>query len=251
LKDWLIERFIRAFGVDMSEAAQPDPAAYPHFNAFFTRALREGVRPLAGDASVAISPADGAVSQAGAITGGRIVQAKGHWFSCAELLADSAEAERFEGGEFATIYLSPRDYHRVHMPCAGRLTGLRYIPGRLFSVNQVTAENVPGLFARNERLVCRFETAHGPMTMILVGAMVVAGIETVWTGPVTPAGKQVLSIDLELDAGVRTLARGAEMGRFQLGSTVILLWPRQTLRWADTLEAGAALRMGERIGDFI
>jgi phosphatidylserine decarboxylase len=250
LKDFLIGRFIAAFGVDMREAAEPDPRAYPHFNAFFTRALRDGARPIDADPRALVSPADGAVSEAGAITGGRIVQAKGHWYTCADLLADADEARLFEGGEFATIYLSPRDYHRVHMPCDARLTGLRYVPGRLFSVNQTTAENVPGVFARNERLVCRFETAHGPMALVLVGAMIVAGIETVWTGPVTPAGRHVFGIDLELDAAARSVARGAEMGRFQLGSTVILLFPRHAVSLDDALVAGAPVRMGQRIGSF-
>ena len=248
LKNWLITRFIAAFHVDMREAAEPDPRAYANFNAFFTRALREGARPVDMAAAAIVSPADGAVSQAGGISAGRIVQAKGRSYSVAELLADDAEASDFEGGSFATIYLSPRDYHRVHMPCHARLTGLRYVPGRLFSVNGVTAESVPGLFARNERLVCRFETAHGPMAMVLVGAMVVAGIETVWTGPVTPAGRTVLSMDLESDAAARTLAKGAEMGRFQLGSTVILLLPRGVSGWDDHMVAAAPLRMGQRIG---
>jgi phosphatidylserine decarboxylase len=251
LKDWLIRRFIAAFRVDMSEAAEPDPRAYPCFNAFFTRALREGARPVDTGEGVLVSPADGAVSEAGAITGGRIVQAKGHWYSCAELLASSEDARLFEGGEFATIYLSPRDYHRVHMPVEARLTAMRYVPGRLFSVNQVTADNVPGLFSRNERLVCRFETAHGPMALVMVGAMIVAGIETVWTGPVTPAGRHVLGFELERDAAARSLARGAEMGRFQLGSTVILLFPRSTVRLDDVLAAGTPLRMGQRIGRFL
>jgi phosphatidylserine decarboxylase len=251
LKDWLIRRFIAAFDVDMREAAQPDPATYANFNAFFTRALREGARPVVADPAALASPADGAVSEAGAITGGRIVQAKGHWYTCAELLASAEDARLFEDGEFATIYLSPRDYHRVHMPVAGRLTALRYVPGKLFSVNQVTAENVPGVFARNERLVCRFETEHGPMALVMVGAMIVAGIETVWTGPVTPAGGQVLSIDFERDAAARTLDKGAEMGRFQLGSTVILLFPRHTVRLDDGLVAGAPLRMGQRIGNWL
>lgn len=248
LKDLLVRRFIARFGVDMQEAAEPDPAAYPHFNAFFTRALRDGARAIDAEPATLVSPADGAVSEAGAITGGRIVQAKGRWYSCAELLADVDHARTFEGGEFATIYLAPRDYHRVHMPCEARLTGLRYVPGRLFSVNQITAENVPAVFARNERLVCSFETAHGPMALVMVGAMIVAGIETVWTGPVTPAGRHVLSIDLEMDAAARRVARGQEMGRFQLGSTVILLFPRHTVHIADHVVAGAPLRMGQSIG---
>ena len=251
LKDFLIRRFIDTFAVDMSEAAEPNPAAYPHFNAFFTRALRPGERPVDGDAAAVVSPADGAVSQLGAIEDGRIFQAKGHWFSTAELLADTADARLFEGGSFATIYLSPRDYHRVHMPLAGTLRALRYVPGRLFSVNQVTAETVPGLFARNERLVCLFDTAHGPMAMVLVGAMVVSGIETVWTGAVTPAGRQVLTLDFALDTAARSLDKGAEMGRFQLGSTVVLLLASDAARWDDALAAGAPLRMGQRIGTLL
>jgi phosphatidylserine decarboxylase len=251
LKDWLIRRFIAHFAVDMSEAAEPDPAVYPHFNAFFTRALREGMRPVDAAPHALTSPADGAVSQLGAIEDGRIFQAKGHWFSAAELLADAADARLFENGSFATIYLSPRDYHRVHMPLTGRLRALRYVPGKLFSVNQVTAESVPGLFARNERLVCLFDTEYGPVAMVLVGAMVVAGIETVWTGPVTPAGRHVFNVDYELDVAARTLQKGAEMGRFQLGSTVILLLPRGVASWHEALVAGSPLRMGQRIGSLL
>lgn len=250
LKNWLIERFIAAFGVDMREAAEPEPRAYPHFNAFFTRALRPGARPVETAPGVIVSPADGAVSQAGGIGNGRIVQAKGRDYTVAELLADPRDAALFDGGSFATIYLSPRDYHRVHMPCDARLTGLRYVPGDLFSVNGVTAGSVPNLFARNERLVCRFETPQGPMAMVLVGAMVVAGIETVWTGPVAPAGRSVLSIDLESTRAERERAKGEEMGRFQLGSTVILLLPRGVSRWDAGFGAGAPLRMGRRIGEW-
>ena len=251
LKDFLVRRFIAHFAVDMSEAAEPDPAVYPHFNAFFTRALREGARPLDGAADALVSPADGAVSQLGAIDDGRIFQAKGHWFSAAELLADADDARLFENGAFANIYLSPRDYHRVHMPLGAELRKLRYVPGRLFSVNQVTAASVPGLFARNERLVCLFDTAHGPLAMVLVGAMVVAGIETVWTGAIAPAGRQVLTLDYAADRAARTLAKGAEMGRFQLGSTVILLLPRGVLEWDAALAAGSPLRMGQRIGQLL
>lgn len=250
LKDWLIARFIRAFGVDMREAAEPDPRAYPHFNAFFTRALREGARPVDTSPQAIVSPADGAVSQAGEISGGRVLQAKGRSYTAAELLADEPDAALFDGGSFATIYLSPRDYHRVHMPCDARLTGMRYVPGDLFSVNAVTAASVPSLFARNERLVCRFETAHGPMAMVLVGAMVVAGIETVWTGPVAPAGTSVLAFDLESPATARQRGKGEEMGRFQLGSTVILLLPRGAARWGTEFSAGSPLRMGQRIGSW-
>jgi phosphatidylserine decarboxylase len=247
VKNFLIRHFIERFGVDMSEAIAADAAAYPHFNAFFTRALREGVRPLDEGANAVVSPADGAVSQIGRIESGRIVQAKGHWFSAAELLGSDSEAQLFDQGSFATVYLSPRDYHRVHMPLQGSLRGLRYIPGKLFSVNQTTAEGVPGLFARNERLVCLLDTEQGPMAMVLVGAMIVAGIETVWTGPVAPAGHSVLELYRELSAQQRTLDKGAEMGRFQLGSTVILLLPRAVANWESSLNAGSPLRMGQRI----
>ena len=247
-KNAMIRLIAERFGVDWNEAASSSLDDYPHFNAFFTRALREGMRPVDAAPRAITSPADGAVSQLGAIEDGRMFQAKGHWFSAAELLADPADARLFANGSFATIYLSPRDYHRVHMPLAGRLRALRYVPGKLFSVNQVTAESVPGLFARNERLVCLFDTEHGPLAMVLVGAMVVAGIETVWTGPVTPAGRQVLNVDYELDATARTLEKGAEMGRFQLGSTVILLLPPGVASWDEALAAGSPLRMGQRIG---
>ncbi|MCB1848838.1 MAG: phosphatidylserine decarboxylase, partial [Halieaceae bacterium] len=194
LKNWLVHVFIRHFGVNMAEAADPDPTRYPSFNAFFTRPLREGARPLA-QADI-LCPADGAISQLGAIEGGRIFQAKGQSFSAWELLGgDTERAPLFDGGRFATIYLSPRDYHRVHMPLAGRLTASRYIPGDLYSVNQVTAANVPRLFARNERLVCHFDTEVGPMAMVLVGAMIVAGIETVWAGQVAPPPREPVEVD--------------------------------------------------------
>lgn len=251
LKNTLIHLFKARFKVDMGEAAQPDPRAYEHFNAFFTRALRSDARPLDAAPEALTSPADGAVSQIGIIEDGRIFQAKGHAFSTAELLADSAEAAWFDGGSFATIYLSPRDYHRVHMPCDATLRSLRHVPGRLFSVNAVTAAAVPALFARNERVVCLFETPHGPLAMVLVGAMIVAGIETVWTGPIAPAGGSILTLDYTLDTASRTLAKGAEMGRFLLGSTVILLLPRKRASWDAGLVAGSPVRLGQRIGTLV
>ena len=247
LKNFLIRRFIATFAVDMHEALDPDPSSYVDFNAFFTRALAPGARPLDSAPESLVSPADGAISQLGQIVAGRIVQAKGHWFSSAELLGDPRLASRFDEGAFATVYLSPRDYHRVHMPMAGRLVAMRYIPGRLFSVNQSTADHVPRLFARNERLVCQFETAHGPLVMVLVGAMIVAGIETIWSGPITPAGQHALAIDFEIPASERSLEKGAEMGRFQLGSTVILLLPRGVASWEPTFVEGSVVRMGARI----
>ncbi|MBP6723801.1 MAG: phosphatidylserine decarboxylase [Halioglobus sp.] len=249
LKNWLIHVFIRQFKVDMSEAADPDPRSYASFNAFFTRPLREDARSPA-EADV-ICPADGAISQLGDIRGGRIFQAKGQSFSTWELLGgDSERAGLFADGRFATIYLAPRDYHRVHMPLAGRLTATSYIPGKLFSVNRVTAESVPRLFARNERLVCYFDTAAGPMAMILVGAMVVAGIETVWSGQVAPPTSEPVLRDYVAVPRVIELAQGEEMGRFKLGSTVILLFGKDAVEFDPTYVAGAATRLGESLGKF-
>jgi phosphatidylserine decarboxylase len=250
LKDWVIARFIRHFGVDMSQAQEPDGSRYACFNEFFTRPLREGARPLA-DADI-LCPADGAISQLGAITNGLLFQAKGRFFSAEDLLGgDSARAAQFDGGQFATIYLSPKDYHRVHMPVAGRLTATRYVPGKLFSVNGVTAENVDRLFARNERLVCHFDTERGPMVMILVGAMVVAGIETVWSGRVAPPPKHPVTVDYVTLPAPVSLGKGDEMGRFLLGSTVILLFPAGVMLFDQRYQAGVATRMGEQLGSYL
>lgn len=249
LKNWVIGLFVRHFNVDMSEAVEPDYERYGNFNEFFTRPLVEGARPIA-QADI-VCPADGAISQLGEIREGLCFQAKGKYFSTEELLGgDTARAALFSRGQFATIYLSPRDYHRVHMPLAGRLTATSYIPGKLFSVNAVTAENVDRLFARNERLVCHFDTAAGPMAMILVGAMVVAGIETVWSGQVAPPPKLPLVTDFaDLPAAVE-LAKGQEMGRFKLGSTVILLFPKDTMAWDAVYTAASPTRLGESLGRF-
>jgi len=249
LKDLVIGRFIDYFEVDMEEAAEPNSRAYSNFNQFFTRPLQEGVRPIA-EADI-VSPADGAISQLGDIDDGRIFQAKGHYYSTRELLGgDEARAAQFKDGKFATIYLSPRDYHRVHMPQAGTLSGTSYIPGKLFSVNGTTADNVERLFARNERLVCHFDTEKGPMAMILVGAMVVAGIETVWSGQVAPRSSAPIVHDfLQLPESV-SLDKGEEMGRFKLGSTVILLFPKDSMDWDDSYVAGSPTRLGEALGDF-
>ena len=244
LKNRVIRQFISHFEVNMAEAAEPDPEAYPNFNEFFTRPLAEGVRPI--DDSDIVCPADGAISQLGAIDEGRIFQAKGQWFSTRELLGgDEQRATQFEDGEFATIYLSPRDYHRVHMPIGGRLLATSYIPGKLFSVNGVTAENVERLFARNERLVCYFDTAAGPMALVLVGAMVVAGIETVWSGQVAPPLKEPVVTDYQQPPAAVELAKGEEMGRFKLGSTVILLFPKGSIDWDERYVSGTATRLGE------
>lgn len=246
LKDWVIGQFIRQYQVDMSEALEPDHTRYSCFNDFFTRPLKDGARPI--DQADIVCPADGAISQVGDILGGRVFQAKGQDYSTYELLGgDSRRAEQFENGCFTTIYLSPRDYHRVHMPIAGKLTGTTYIPGDLFSVNGTTAENVERLFARNERLVCYFDTAAGPMAMILVGAMIVAGIETVFSGKVAPPPKTPTFTDYENLPTPVELAQGDEMGRFYLGSTVILLFPESAVDWDDRYSAGSPTRLGEAL----
>jgi len=249
LKNGIVRLFVWHFGVDMTEAAQPDYRRYPNFNEFFTRALRADARPLA--AADVVCPADGALSQLGAIAGDRLLQAKGRDFTVVDLLGgDTGRAASYRDGHFATIYLSPRDYHRVHMPVAGRLTATRYVPGRLFSVNAVTAAHVDRLFARNERLVCHFDTERGPMAMVLVGAMIVAGIETVWTGRLAPPPREPRAVDyIDTQAPVE-FVRGQEMGRFFLGSTVILLFPQGAVTFEEHLEPGAQTRMGEPLGSF-
>ncbi|MCL4110192.1 UNVERIFIED_CONTAM: hypothetical protein GTU68_026712 [Idotea baltica] len=247
LKNTIIKQFIKHFKVNMEEAEQPDPASYGNFNEFFTRPLVAGARPIA-NADI-VNPADGAISQLGSIAQGRIFQAKGQQFTTRELLGgDEERAAQFDDGQFATIYLSPRDYHRVHMPMKGALTGTCYIPGDLYSVNAVTAENVDRLFSRNERLVCYFDTEVGPMVMVLVGAMIVAGIETVWSGQVAPPLKSPLSIDYRSTPAAVTLEQGEEMGRFKLGSTVILLFPKGAMTWDPKYLAGTATRLGSELG---
>lgn len=249
LKDRLIRRFIDTYDVDMTEAARP-VEAYASFNDFFTRELKPGARPLADASEYVLSPADGAISQIGTIEAGRIFQAKGREFTATQLLGgDPAIAERFEGGAFATIYLSPKDYHRVHMPAAGELLGTVYVPGDLFSVNQVTAENVDDLFARNERLACMFDGAHGCFASVMVGAMIVAGVETVWGGRETahaPHVRHRIFADGEHD-----FAAGDEMGRFFLGSTVVLLFEPGRVEWLDPFKAGDTVRMGQALGRWI
>jgi len=243
LKDAFIRRFAARYQVDMSEAAQPDLSQYACFNDFFTRPLKAGVRPIDSQADSIVCPADGAVSQLGPITGDQVFQAKGHSYSLSDLLASEADAKAFENGHFATIYLSPRDYHRVHMPFAGKLSKSVYVPGDLFSVNTRTAENVPNLFARNERLVAHFETELGPMVVILVGAMIVASIETVWGG-LEPIGNKVR---VSQPDNVQ-LAKGDEMGRFLLGSTAIVLFGKDVVAWQSHLNAGSSVEMGTILG---
>lgn len=245
----VIKWFIKQYKIDMNEAAQSEPEAYSSFNAFFTRALKPGIRPLCQDDDYIVHPVDGAVSQCGSIKEGRIFQAKGHDYSSLALLGDqSDDAKRFEGGDFATIYLAPKDYHRIHMPIKGTLSKMTYVPGELFSVNPLTAENVPGLFARNERVVAIFETEIGPMAMVLVGATIVASIETVWAGTVTPpTGKRVFTWDYPTEGPeALTLDKGDEMGRFKLGSTVVILFAKDALEeFADDVKPKAVTRMGQ------
>ncbi|URI09669.1 archaetidylserine decarboxylase [Aquincola tertiaricarbonis] len=239
----LIRWFIGKYGVNMAEAADPDPAHYPSFNEFFTRALKPGARPLA-DADW-VCPVDGAISQFGDIQRDQIFQAKGHAYSTTALVGgDAALAAQFEHGHFATIYLSPKDYHRIHMPCEGRLRRMIHVPGDLFSVNPTTARGVPGLFARNERVVCVFDTPHGPFVQVLVGATIVGSMATVWHGVVNPPRTGQLREWTYADGQV-TLAQGAEMGRFLLGSTVVLLWPRGTLRFNPVWAPAGPVRMGQ------
>ena len=239
----VIRWFIARYGVNMAEAAEPDPAAYGSFNDFFTRALKPGARPLAQ--AELVCPVDGAISQFGAIDGGRIFQAKGHDYSARALLGgDGALAAHFHDGHFATLYLSPKDYHRIHMPCAGRLLRMIHVPGDLFSVNPVTARGVAGLFARNERVVCVFDGPHGPWVNVLVGATIVGSMATVWHGVVNPPRPGTLREWSYHDQQIE-LKQGEEMGRFLLGSTVVLLFPKGPLTFNPGWMPGGAIRLGE------
>ncbi len=247
VKNRLIRHFIRRFGVNMNEAAAPDIDAYPCFNAFFTRALQKDARPLALEPGSIVCPVDGTVSQCGSVQEGYIFQAKGRDFSVLELLGgDTTLANTFAGGEFATLYLSPGNYHRIHMPLDGTLRHMLHVPGRLFSVNPPATRAVPRLFARNERVVTVFDTITGQMALVLVGALNVGSIETVWAGEITPARRHTLRARKYEDGDV-VLKRGAELGRFNMGSTVILLFSRARIRWDAGLLSGAAVRMGARI----
>lgn len=246
-KKWLISRVIRSYQVDMDQALDPDPDSYRSFNAFFTRELEPGARPMPADARAVACPADGRISQIGAIADGRIFQAKGFDFSAAELLADDAAAEQYTSGHFVTVYLSPRDYHRVHMPLAGTLRQTAHIPGRLFSVAPFTVEAVPRLFARNERLVCHFDGDNGPFAVALVGAMLVSSIETVWSGLEVPPYASTVVRQSWRERAIR-LERGAELGRFNMGSTVILLLPPGRIVWDPGLGPAHPVLVGTRLG---
>jgi phosphatidylserine decarboxylase len=245
-----IRWFVRHYEVDLAEAGEQDPAAYPSFDAFFTRALRPGARPIAPGAGVVVSPVDGTISQLGRVTDGRIVQAKGQSFDAQELLGgDGTRAAPYTGGYFATIYLSPRDYHRIHMPLDGQLIGMVHVPGRLFSVAPYAVRTIPRIYGRNERVAALFETPVGPMAVVMVGAINVGAIETVWAGLVTPphgAAVRVWSYQGS-DRSVR-LAKGDEMGRFNLGSTVILLLPDCGMEWLPELRPGSTVRLGQPLG---
>jgi len=247
LTTWLIKLFIKQYKIDMSEAQYSDPAHYKTFNEFFTRPLKEGVRPLNAEADIIAHPVDGAISQLGAIVDGQLIQAKGHDYSLQALLGGSEQdTAPFLGGEFATIYLAPKDYHRIHMPIDGTLSKMIYVPGDLFSVNPLTAQNVPNLFARNERVVAIFDTEIGPLAMVLVGATIVASIETIWAGTVTPpAGKDVFSWNYPTTGdNAITLKKGEEMGRFKLGSTVILAWGANQAEILADQQPETVTRMG-------
>jgi phosphatidylserine decarboxylase len=243
-KNALIRGFLRLFEVDMQDAVEVDPLRYRSFNEFFTRALRPETRPFALAADAIASPVDGTVSECGAIDGDLLLQAKGQYYTLADLLAGQPWAQRFAGGGFATIYLAPFNYHRIHMPLRGTVTQTWYVPGRLFSVNTLTARFVPRLFARNERIVTLFETQAGSFALVMVGALNVGSMATVWAGDVAPAARRVVT---QLPA-ILTLEKGSELGRFNMGSTVILLFEPNRALWRTGLQSGVAVRLGETIG---
>ena len=246
----LIDAVVAKFGVDLSEAAEPDPRAYPTFNAFFTRALKPGARAADPDPRALLMPADGRISQCGKIEGGRIFQAKGQSFTAAELLGDEAAAAPFANGLFATVYLSPRDYHRVHMPWTGTLRETVHVPGRLFSVGTDAVASVPRLFARNERLACHFDTDFGPMCVVMVGALLVSGVETVWGGvEIPPYGGPIAKKDYR-GRGI-VVERFAEMARFNYGSTAIVLLPQGVAELAPRLAAEMPVRLGQRLATLL
>jgi phosphatidylserine decarboxylase len=252
IKNLFISKFIKQFNVNMDEAERQTPEAFENFNDFFTRELKSGMRPIDTQSNSIVSPADGAISQLGPIENGRVLQAKGHDYSLIELLGGNSQtADDFMGGQFATIYLSPKDYHRLHMPVTGTLREMIYVPGDLFSVNQTTAENVPRLFSRNERIVAIFDTELGPMALVLVGAMIVAGIETTWAGRITPFDRNVRSISYPGQGESQpplVIEKGEEMGRFFLGSTIVVCFGENKMHWLEDMKAEQPLRLGETIG---
>ena len=247
IKNTFIKNFAAQYDINMAEALEENPLAYASFNDFFTRALKPNARPIDNNPQAIISPADGAISQIGAISSDKIFQAKGHDYSVVTLLGgDEQRAAPFMGGQFATVYLSPKDYHRVHMPFTGKLVQTIYVAGDLFSVNTTTAENVPNLFARNERLVCIFDTELGTMAVVLVGAMIVAGIATAWGGNIDPKGQKIITTNFHNKP--LHLNKGDELGRFYLGSTAIVLFEQNVMQWQDGLSATNNVRMGQAMG---
>jgi phosphatidylserine decarboxylase len=244
-KNALLRGFLKLYAVDMSDAEQADPFSYPSFNEFFTRALRSGARPIAEDPRAIACPVDGMISEAGSLEGDMLLQAKGRQYSVTELLAGQDWAHRFAGGCFATIYLAPYNYHRVHMPLRGELQETLYVPGRLFSVNALTASHVPRLFARNERVLTLFASPFGEFALVLVGALNVGSMATVWAGDITPAARRVLT---KLPPQKVTLEKGMELGRFNMGSTVILLFGPRRARWLPGVQAGLPVRLGQALG---
>jgi phosphatidylserine decarboxylase len=244
-KNALVRGFLKLYAIDMTEASQGDPLSFGSFNEFFTRTLKPGARSFAADPAAIACPVDGTISEAGSIDGERLMQAKGRRYALAELLAAQPWAKDFEGGSFATIYLAPFNYHRVHMPLRGQLKDTVYVPGRLFSVNAATAAHVPKLFARNERVLTLFDTAFGQVAVILVGALNVGSIATVWAGDITPAARRVIT---RLPPQQVLLEKGEELGRFNMGSTVILLFQRNRAQWLSEVRAGASVRLGQSMG---
>jgi phosphatidylserine decarboxylase len=251
-KNLFIHWFIRRYQVNMQEAVEPNPTNYPDFNSFFVRALRPDARPLPTETHSIICPVDGCISQIGNLQEQTLLQAKGHHYSLSALLGGNAEkAALFRQGSFATLYLAPKDYHRVHMPLTGQLTEMIYIPGRLFSVNPITTEYVPDLFTRNERVVCLFNTKIGPMAIIMVGAMIVASIETVWAGTIAPATKGIVQGWDYRNTELLELPRGAELGRFKLGSTVIVLFAAHRIQWLSQFQAETPVHMGQHFATIV
>jgi len=248
IKNWLIDEFIRRYKVDLSAAVESDPHQYVDFNSFFTRALKPEARPIVQDKDAVVCPVDGSISQLGNIQVDYLPQAKRFTYDLLQLLGGSEErAAPFLNGSFITLYLAPKDYHRVHMPLTGQLQEMIYIPGRLFSVNSVTANGVPNLFARNERVVSLFSTEAGPMAVILIGAMLVASISTVWSGMVTPLTGQKVHV-WKYGEQIIKLERGNELGHFQLGSTVIILFGYNKVQWTTEIQTGQAVQLGQRLG---
>jgi len=246
-KNLFIKRFAKAYAVDMSIAIEPELTHYESFNHFFTRAIDMETRPINSDPNALCCPVDGAISQFGEIDAGQLLQAKGHQYSALELLGGEQElAEHFQQGQFCTIYLAPKDYHRIHMPCDGQLELMTHVPGQLFSVNPLTARNVPNLFARNERVVNIFSTSFGKMAMVLVGATIVGSIETVWAGNITPPSRTEIET-WHYSKGEHSFSKGEEMGRFKLGSTVILLMENKEWQWDDATQLEADVILGQKL----